>query len=229
MGVVSGALEGVFVDPNHSKPKYGCGGSTCESLEGLRMIHTNDEGGITLVGADNDGVVWVLLGGMKDEHSGAMNVDFSIKAPQVGILDGVWTGNSIDWVDGNAWQKVDAVPRLEYDEDADIQFDGMYADPDIWDGSPSLAGLRFVSHRTGKIDGISITALGTNDGTNFFSLVGAFRIGNSFKMDFTPIGGKKAWDGIQIKGALLWPDGTKWVKVRGVDAKGSPKQGGDEL
>ena len=116
-----------------------------------------------------------------------------------------------------AWTRVGALPRLEFDAEPDIQFDGVYADPDIWTGG--LGGLRFVSHRTGKVDGISITVVGTDDGATFFTLHGAVRIEDSFFVDFTPIGGEKKWDGIQIRGALLWPDGGKWVKVRGFSPK----------
>ena len=84
----------------------------------------------------------------------------------------------------------------------------------FWTGD--LAGLRWVTHRTGNIDGVSIVAVGTDDGENWFCVRGAFRISTSFFMDFTPIGGQKGWDGIQAQDALLWPDGSKWLKVRGL-------------
>lgn len=218
---VSGApLEGVFTDPRHAKPVYGCGGSACESIEGTRIVYTDPANGrITMLGADNDGVVWSVLGRMADGGSGGLSVDFSLREPELGILDGAFDGASLTWADEahKPWRKVTDIPRLEYDADADIQFDGVYADPDVWTGG--LPGLRFVSHRVGKVDGISITAVGTDDGVSTFRVHGAFRIENSFFMDFTPIGGVKGWDGIVIKGALLWPDGTKWVKLRGMDPK----------
>ena len=209
-------LEGVFLDPKFRTPRYGCGGATCESLEGVRAVHTSAEGRVTMIGADNDGIMWVALGAADTGGSGGVRVNFALRGAGLGDADGHWDGRDIVWAPEamGAWTRASALPRLEYDAEADIQFDGVYADPDVWDGGP--AGLRFVSHRTGKVDGISITAVGTNDGASFFALFGAFRIENSLFLDFTPVGGEKRVDGIQIKGAILWPDGTKWVKVRGL-------------
>ena len=227
------SMEGLFSDPNHRKPRDGCGGSTCLSLEGLRMIKTDDDGRIYVLGADNDGLVWSLLGGMNvnDPASGQLVVDFTTKAPKVGDLSGVWTGARLDWEDGNAWTKLAAseAPRVKLDPKSDIQFDGVYVDPDIWDGG--LKGLRFVTHRTGKYDGLAITCIGTDDGETFFHLAGTFRNTgapqeatghlHSFFIDMTPLGGEKKANGIQIRGALLWSDGTQWTKVKGTKDKGA--------
>ena len=218
-------VEGFFTDPNHSTPRKGCGGSTCLSLEGTRMISTDETGRLFVIGADNDGIVWTLLGELNDEASGHLTVDFSLKAPKVGDLSGKWTGRQVEWQDGNAWTRVTEAPRMKLDPKSDIQFDGLYVDPKIWTGG--LAGLRMVSHRTGKIDGLSITVVGTDDGESFFNLAGAFRPTgreptghlHSFFLNMKPIGGPKKLDGIQIKGALLWPDGSQWTKVRGAALK----------
>ena len=83
-------LEGVFLDPRHRTPKYGCGGSTCESLEGVRAVHTDGEGRVTMLGADNDGVMWVVLGAADAGGSGGVSVDFSLREPKLGVADGHW-------------------------------------------------------------------------------------------------------------------------------------------
>ena len=56
--------------------------------------------------------------------------------------------------------------------EGDQPFDGVYA-TEAWDGG--LAGLRIVSRRSGRIKGVSVTVVGTDDGASFFELVGAFR------------------------------------------------------
>ena len=48
---------------------------------------------------------------------------------------------------------------------------------------------------------------------------GAQRIGSSFFMDWTPIGGEKNWDGVEWPGRLAWPNGTVWKKLRGLPAR----------
>ena len=124
---------------------------------------------------------------LESSKSGQLVVDFTTKAPKVGDLSGVWTGARLDWEDGNAWTKLAAseAPRVKLDPKSDIQFDGVYVDPDIWDGG--LKGLRFVTHRTGKYDGLAITCIGTDDGETFFHLAGTFRNTGApeFKKDLT--------------------------------------------
>ena len=102
--------------------------------------------------------------------------------------------------------------------EGDQPFDGVYA-TEAWDGG--LAGLRIVSRRSGRIKGVSVTVVGTDNGVEFFELVGAFRgwpkSSESFFMDFTPIGGVPGWDGIHTfdgSGSLIFPDGERWYKLR---------------
>ena len=121
------------------------------------------------------------------------------------------------WEGGGEWRRREAgfaAVKVEGDQ----PFDGVYA-TEAWDGG--LAGLRIVSRRSGRIKGVSVTVVGTDDGVKFFELVGAFRgwpkSSESFFMDFTPIGGVPGWDGIHTfdgSGSLIFPDGERWYKLR---------------
>ena len=128
-----------------------------------------------------------------------------------------WDGDVLKWEGGGEWTRREtgfAAAKVEGDQ----PFDGVYA-TEAWDGG--LAGLRVVSRRSGRIKGVSVTVVGTDDGVSWFELVGAFRgwpeSSESFFMDFTPIGGVAGWDGIHTfdgSGSLIFPDGERWYKLR---------------
>ena len=187
---------------------------TCDALASARAIYVHDDGRAHAMGVLPDGTVWTTHGSY--DGTSELALDWS-------HIDGTesrkatWDGAVLRWEGGGEWRWREAgfaAVKVEGDQ----PFDGVYA-TEAWDGG--LAGLRIVSRRSGRIKGVSVTVVGTDDGVKFFELVGAFRgwpkSSESFFMDFTPIGGVAGWDGIHTfdgSGSLIFPDGERWYKLR---------------
>lgn len=209
---IAAALDpptGIFSDATACKKT-----KACDSLASARGIMITEDGRASVLGAAPDGTVWTAhgaYGGPDDE----LAVDF-FGVDGTGMRAATWDGEVLTWENGAVWRRRHtgfAAQRVEGDQ----PFDGVYAS-EAWAGG--VAGLRLVSRRMGRVKGISVTVLGTDDGRNFFEFVGAFRgwpkSSESFFMDFRPVGGVDRWDGIHTfdgSGSLIWPDGARWYKL----------------
>ena len=101
-----------------------------------------------------------------------------------------------------------------------LDLGGEYVDPNHFvEGSCSFGGTRMISDQFGDVFTNLITVLGTDDGSEFWTLRGEWidKSNGELFVDFSPKGGPKALSGIFSVGAkgegqITWEDGNIWTK-----------------
>jgi len=199
---------GFYVDPNH----YSAG-----SFAGTRMI--SDQQGdtpgstLTLVGSDDGSSFWKIEGQWTDKAQGKLTVDFSPKGGPSG-LTGTFAQGKITWQDGNHWSR-QATPTFSTEDDTSPEFliGGFYADPNHYQ-SGSFAGTRMISDKQGDTAGDVLTLVGSDDGTQFWTLTGHWtdKAAGKISVDFSPKGGPSDLQGTFSDSKITWQDGNHWSR-----------------
>ena len=194
-------IGGFYVDPNH----YTVGGS----LAGTRMV--SDFGGsITIIGTDDGTTFWTVDGRYIDgseETDCRISIDFSVKEGP--LIEAAYGDGIISWDDGNSWTKSEGANLMVMDIESELIDDGIggfYIDPNHFDAEKgSFAGTRMISDMEGDI-----TLIGSDDGTDFWTVTG-HQDNGEIAVDFGAKGGPVI-GAVYENGVLSWEDGNEWTK-----------------
>jgi hypothetical protein len=213
-------IGGVYTDPFHSPTTASANIFGFESpwYGGLRILGRNKEAPerFLCIGCDDGFHFWVLTGEFSDLPTGAVTMDFTPKAPGVGLLQCSYVPGALSFLgdDGkteNTWSRL--VPGGDFDltvqtkHDAFNNVNGLYVDPSIYQPG-SFAGIRVVSDRFGKIMRDEICVIGTDNGQEWWVLeggaytskqVGKFTVGQL--------------SGTCHNGEIKFADGHGWIKM----------------
>lgn len=228
-----GNIGGIYTDPFHSPITAGANvyGVSTPWLGGLRILspRPDDASKFICIGCDDGIHFWVLNGCFvgdtvaADGTGRAVTMDFSPKAPGVGLLNCSYEPGRLSFLGGaegktieNTWSRLKPTAEFETTplgkHDAFNSVNGMWIDPSL-QKSGTFAGLRIASDRFGKWiqpDG-KITVLGTDDGLTWSVLTESGKLAGELgdEVDFgTSLGKAKVKNGdLDFKG------GTKWTKV----------------
>lgn len=160
-------IGAVYSDPFHAIK---------ESWGGIRVIASSASGDVTVVGCDDGEHFWTLLG--KFNNAPKLDIDFSPKAPRVGLLAATARDAYLEFADGNKWGKL--LGELGTADDASPAINGVYFDPAL-KVAGSFAGLRVISDRLGKTQRDELVVVGTDDGETFWAVAGGTCVAGAFK------------------------------------------------
>jgi hypothetical protein len=213
-------VGGIYTDPFHSPTTasaniFGCGDPW---FGGLRILGRNQQvpEKFVCIGCDDGYHFWVLNGEFTDLDSGALDMDFTPKAPGVGLLKCSYQPGALSFLGddgkvGNTWSRL--VPTSDFDlagqtkHDAFNNVNGMYIDPSIYKPG-SFAGIRVVSDRLGKFIRDEICVVGTDDGEEWWMMEGgAFTTKSLGKFSIGSLSGKVD------NGTVKFEDGKEWTKM----------------
>lgn len=101
-------IGGIYTDPFHSSTTASANifGFSAPWFGGLRCIATrnsnkDDPSKFITIGCDDGLYFWVLTGEFTDMKTGASNMDFTPKAPGVGLLKCSYAPGALSFLDGN--------------------------------------------------------------------------------------------------------------------------------
>eukprot|EP00961_Rhodomonas_salina_P047132 632815-Rhodomonas_salina.2 len=212
-------IGGIYTDPLHAPTTasaniYNIPGPW---FGGLRFISWKKEEPepFVCIGCDDGVHWWTLSGKFSDVSTGAIDMDFTPKAPGVGFLKCKYVPGALSFLDGdkiaNTWSRLTANSGVALEPQtkhaAFNDFNGLYVDPAIFKAG-SFAGIRVVSDRLGKIMRDELSVVGSDDGESFWGLeegkitnkqAGQFQIGSL--------------TGTCHNGLIKFGDGTEWVKM----------------
>jgi hypothetical protein len=213
-------VGGIYTDPFHSPATASANIFGLESpwYGGLRILCRHEEAPekFLCIGCDDGFHFWVLTGEFTDLATGAVSMDFTPKAPDVGLLQCSYVPGALSFLgnDGkgeNTWSRL--VPGNDFDlavqtkHDAFNNVNGLYVDPSIYKPG-SFAGLRVVSDRFGKTVRDEICVVGTDNGHEWWVLEGGrFTSKESGKFTVGQLSGKCH------NGEIKFEDGKEWVKM----------------
>lgn len=219
-------IGGIYTDPFHSEtsdnssnifgyeaPWYGgirvCGRTSPDSKE------------FVCIGNDDGFHFWTLEGKFTgDDDDSAVEMDFTPKAPGVGLLQCSYQPGALSFLNdnkevANTWSRLTPTTDFALTEqtkhDAFNNVNGLYVDLKVFQPG-SYAGIRLVSDRLGKFIGKDISVVGTDDGTEFWALKGGSFDKQSSKGDSKlTVGGFTG--GSIHNGTITFEDGTVWTKM----------------
>jgi hypothetical protein len=215
-------IGGVYTDPFHSPTTVSANiyGLKAPWFGGIRIFGSTKEKPeqIQCIGCDDGVHFWTLRVEMQTGITGIMTIDFTPKAPGVGLLKCKYRAGDISFLEedgatvGNTWSRL--IPTDEFDLDVEQKHsafndvNGLHVDESIYKHGGGFAGIRVVSDRLGKIITDEICVIGTDDGTHWWAMEGgAFR--NRLTGEFT-IG---SLNGVCQSGTITFQDGKKWTKM----------------
>jgi hypothetical protein len=214
-------IGGIYTDPFHAPTTASANifGFSDPWFGGLRFIGRNDKDGpskFTTIGCDDGFYFWVLTGEFTDMETGASTMDFTPKAPGVGLLKCSYAPGALSFLDnngkvGNTWSRLLAINGFDLDvatkHAAFNDVNGLYVDPLVYKPG-SFAGIRVVSDRLGKILRDEICVVGTDDGKEWWSMDGgAFvdKVRGKFSVG--------SLSGTCHNGIIRFDDGKEWIKM----------------
>lgn len=159
-------IGAVYSDPFHAIEK---------SWGGVRVIAASGDD-VTVVGCDDGTHFWTLLGKFNDAPK--LAIDFSPKAPRVGLLSATARDAYLEFADGNKWGKL--VGEFGTADDASPAINGVYFDAALKTAG-SFAGLRVISDRLGKTQLDELVVVGTDDGETFWAVTGGKCVAGAFE------------------------------------------------
>jgi hypothetical protein len=217
-------IGGIYTDPLHASTTGGSNifGFSDPWFGGLRFIGRKNKDGtstpseFTTIGCDDGFYFWVLTGEFTDMGTGAINMDFTPKAPGVGLLKCSYAPGALSFLDdngkvGNTWSRL--LASSEFDlavatkHPAFNNVNGLYVDPLVYKPG-SFAGIRVVSDRLGKILRDEICVVGTDDGKEWWSLDGGAFV-DKVKGKFS-VG---SLSGTCHNGTIKFDNGKEWTKM----------------
>ena len=217
-------IGGVYTDPFHSPVTCGANifGVRAPWFGGLRICgrsSASDIQNFMTIGCDDGYHWWVLTGSFSDPTAGNVDMDFTPKAPGVGMLKCAFRpdASAIDFLNddggvGNTWSRLK--PTSDFDMTpvtkhiAFNNINGLYTDSKIYKNG-SFAGIRVVSDRLGKIARDELCVIGTDDGIEWWCINGG-KFTNKSKGEFT-IGSRMS--GTIHNGVIKLSDGKEWTQM----------------
>ena len=213
-------IGGIYTDPFHSPTTASANiyGVDAPWFGGIRICAKTTPDEFLCIGCDDGLAFWVLKGAFTDDDGAMIEMDFSPKAPGVGLLKCSYsaTAGTIDFLDndgsvGNTWSRLK--PTADFDlkmQTKHIAFNdvnGLYMDPSICKPG-SFAGIRVVSDRLGKIMRDEICLIGTDDGIDWWAMEGG-----AFTDKATGAFSVGSLSCICHNGIIKFGDGNRWVKM----------------
>lgn len=234
-------IDGIYTDPFHSPTTAGANLYNLPApwLGGLRFLarRRDDKSEFLCIGCDDGIHFWTLYGKVQDENTGKVVMDFTPKAPGVGLLQCGFDitshkegeeggGGALHFYEsefgisaiGNTWRRLYATsdfamePQLKHAAFNDIN--GLYVDPEIFDQTKKgFAGIRVISDRLGKLIRDEICVIGTDDGKEWWCTSGGSftdKAKGEFQMngDDSSIAAKCKGGTVEINNGE-----TKWIKM----------------
>jgi hypothetical protein len=185
---------------------------------GIRICGRSKEGDdeFLCIGCDDGVHFWVLNGKFSDASTGAVDMDFTPKAPGVGMLKCSYSPGALSFLNddgavGNTWSRLK--PTGDFDLETQTKHgafndvNGLYVDPTVYKPG-SFAGIRVVSDRLGKIMRDELCVIGTDDGEEWWS-IGGGTFTDKAKGKFT-VG---SLSGKCHNGRIQFDDEKEWVKM----------------
>jgi len=94
-----------------------------------------------------------------------------------------------------------------------VAVDGIFSDPNHFEAG-TWKGVRAIVTGMGEVAWENLFLIGTDDGENWFTLVGGFdKDGKDFYIDFSSKGGPKNLEGEYANGTITFSDGNKWTRM----------------
>lgn len=234
-------VGGMYTDPFHAPTSASANlyNLPVPWFGGLRFLGraTEDAKDFVCIGCDDGIHFWTLLGEFTDATTGKIRMDFTPKAPGVGLLQCKFEGNkgALHFYEedgttiGNTWSRLTAsspglelTPETKHSAVNDIN--GLYVDPNMFGKSENLlAGLRIISDRKGKILRDELCVVGTDDGVEWWAITGgSFTDKERGKFQMGDKIGTIKNGTIELEGENA---GTKWIKMAPkMDFHSLPKQ-----
>jgi len=213
-------IGGFYTDPQLFDP-------TSNTFAGLYVISDRQADELTkklhFIGSDDGKSFWNVHGEWTDEKNGKLVAYFSHRGTDDPDLHGTLSDSGISWNTPattrdpprgrSQWAPIPTPSfnlKSQSFKDAST-VGGFYVEQSIYKkGQDSFAGVRLIGANYFP----NISFVGTDDGTEFWSITGNWdKTPGQFKADFTAIGrGNKNTTGIIDHDAILWSDGQAWQK-----------------
>jgi hypothetical protein len=230
----------IYTDPFHAPVKaganiYGFGGPW---YGGIRIIGRNKSAPskFVTIGCDDGVHFWMLGGQFTDARLGTVDLDFTPKAPHVGMLKCLYVPGALSFLGDdnkieNTWSRLNADSSFDLDvatkHAAFNDVNGLYVDMSLFKPG-SFAGIRVVTDQIGKIKRDEICVVGSDDGEEWWSLEGGSYsnkdVGNTFKgWGCFCIGSQQ---GTYKNSQIKFETGEEWTKMAcKSDFHALPKEG----
>jgi hypothetical protein len=212
-------IGGIYTDPFHSDTSNNSSNIfqvTAPWFGGIRVCATTATKKLLVLGSDDGHHFWTLEGKFANDDT-AVAMDFTPKAPGVGLLQCLYPTGKIEFLDAdgttvsNTWSRLTATESFKLQDqtkhDAFNNVNGFYVDRAIFTPG-SFAGIRVVSDRLGKSLRDEVCVVGTDNGIGDFWAheSGSFdKAANILK--FNDSSGKCH------NGTIQFSNGTEWTKV----------------
>ena len=223
-------VGGIYTDPFHAPTTASANifGYDTPWFGGLRFIGSSKETPtkFTTIGCDDGYHFWMLAGEFTggaygEEGALAVDMDFTPKAPGVGLLKCSYAPGSLSFLNddgitvGNTWSRLkakaaaaDMLLERASKHSAFNEVNGLYVDLSIYKPG-SFAGIRVISDRLGKFLRDEICVVGTDDGEEWWSMDGgAFVDKSTGKFRVGPL-----IVGTSNNGTIRLEGGTEWIKM----------------
>jgi len=215
-------VGGIYTDPFHAPITASANIFQVDApwFGGIRILGRDTKDGpgkFLCIGCDDGFHFWVLTASFADETTGSVDMDFTPKAPGVGMLKCSYAPGALSFLEddgktvGNTWSRLRPTAGFDLTRETRFaafnQFNGLYIDPDLYKPG-SFAGIRVMSDRLGKIIRDELCVIGTDDGVEWWSIEGGSfteKEAGSFCV------GKLT--GTCHNGVIQFEDGKEWIKM----------------
>lgn len=211
-------IGGLYTISDIFKPGSGSFAGLCEISDhsGNKVKDASTDGKIVLVGSDDGKSFWNVNGEWTDKDAGKFVAYFSEKQGTFENVAGVVSDAGITWNNTNAttgaagnWKPI-KTPSFSLQQ---VPVSAKEAVGGFYEVTGSYKNGSFANTRMIAANGFpKLFFVGTDDGTNFWTVVGKWDgPSGQFMADFTPAGGKNV-TGKLDSNAILWSDGHYWAK-----------------